>query len=223
MPTLSFPIVAVAALLDSINPCAISVLLLTIAFLFSLGKNRKAILKIGAAYIAAIFVVYLLVGVGVLQVLSIFNIPHFIAKLGAAILIALGLIEVLGELIPNFPIQFGLSKSVHPKLARFIQQGSVPAAFVLGALIALHEFPCTGGPYLVILGLLHDTGTYLSGFGWLVLYNFIFVLPLIATLFIASRETLYRKFEAWKKGNMRRASLAVGFGMMLLGFIIFLF
>src|SRR3989338_6909800 len=38
------PLVAVAALIDSVNPCAFSVLLLTIAFLFSLGKLRGHIM-----------------------------------------------------------------------------------------------------------------------------------------------------------------------------------
>src|SRR3989344_1391690 len=56
------PLVAVAALIDSINPCAFSILLLTIAFLFSLGKARGSILKIGGAYILGIFAVYILIG-----------------------------------------------------------------------------------------------------------------------------------------------------------------
>ena len=34
------PLVAVSALLDSINPCAFSVLLITVAFLFSLGSRE---------------------------------------------------------------------------------------------------------------------------------------------------------------------------------------
>ena len=45
------PLISVAALLDSINPCAFSVLFLTIAFLMSMGAMRSSVLRIGGAYI----------------------------------------------------------------------------------------------------------------------------------------------------------------------------
>lgn len=67
---LTLPIVTIAALLDSINPCAISVLLLTIAFLISLRKNRRDILLIAGVYILGIFLIYILIGLGVLSALT---------------------------------------------------------------------------------------------------------------------------------------------------------
>ena len=44
------PLVGIAALLDSINPCAFSILILTIAFLFSIGQLRSKIIQIGSAF-----------------------------------------------------------------------------------------------------------------------------------------------------------------------------
>src|SRR3989339_580153 len=79
------PLVSIAALIDSINPCAFSILLLTIAFLLSIGKFRSSILKIGGSYIAGIFIVYMLIGLGILQTLHLFAIPHFMAKVGASL------------------------------------------------------------------------------------------------------------------------------------------
>src|SRR3989344_6331207 len=64
------PLLVAASLVDSINPCAFSVLILTLAFLFSIGKLRSSILKIGGSYIAGIFVVYMLIGLGILQTLQ---------------------------------------------------------------------------------------------------------------------------------------------------------
>src|SRR3990167_2589289 len=58
------PLVIIAALIDSINPCAFSILLVTIAFLFSIGKLRRNILAIGGVYILGIFLAYLLIGLG---------------------------------------------------------------------------------------------------------------------------------------------------------------
>src|SRR3989338_5815915 len=88
-----WPLITVAALIDSINPCAFSILILTIAFLFTLGAARGGMLKIGGAYILGIFVVYILIGLGILQALHLFNTPHFMGKVGAGGLIAWGIIE----------------------------------------------------------------------------------------------------------------------------------
>jgi len=67
------PIITTAALVDSVNPCAFSVLILTIAFLFTLGRDRLNIFKIGLLYIIGIFIVYILIGLGILQTLQIFT------------------------------------------------------------------------------------------------------------------------------------------------------
>ena len=98
------PLVGVAALIDSINPCAFSILLLTIAFLLSIGKLRSSVLQIGSSYIFGIFVVYLLIGLGLLQTLHIFDTPHFMARVGAALPVALGRINAVHAFVSALPI-----------------------------------------------------------------------------------------------------------------------
>ncbi|MFH1193081.1 MAG: hypothetical protein V1656_02065, partial [Candidatus Jorgensenbacteria bacterium] len=163
------PLLLVSALIDSVNPCAFSVLLLTIAFLFSIGQLRNGIMKVGGAYILGIFVAYLLIGLGILQTLSFFNIPNFMGKFGSALLILLGAVGLINFFFPRFPIKLKIPDAAHSKMAVLMEKASLPAAFALGGFVALCEFPCTGGPYLMVLGLLHDTRTYLSGFGYLIL------------------------------------------------------
>src|SRR3989338_8362663 len=181
-----FPLVSLSALIDSLNPCAFSILLLTVAFLFSLGAMRSGIIKVGAAYIFGIWLAYLLIGLGLLGTLHIFNTPHFMGKLGAFILIAMGIINLLNEFIPKFPIKLQIPHSAHSKMADLMKKSSLPAVFFLGILVGLCEFPCTGGPYLMVLGLLRDSATYTKGFFYLVWYNLLFILPLAAALFVAS-------------------------------------
>ena len=220
---LLLPLVIAAALVDSINPCAFSILLLTIAFLFSLGQIRSSILKIGGFYIAGLFLIYILIGLGILQTLHIFNTPHFMAKIGASLLILLGGINLINEFFPAFPIKLRIPASAHQKMAELVEKGSVPTAFVLGGLVGLCEFPCTGGPYLMVLGLLHDQATYMKGLGYLIFYNLIFVLPLVIILFIAGDKRMLAKVQSWQqkeKGMMRLWSGAI---MIVLGLIIFLF
>ncbi len=217
-----FPLVTVGALIDSINPCALSVLLLTIAFLFSLNSVRSNIFKIGNAYITGIFVIYLLIGLGILQTLHFFNTPHFMARVGALLIILLGLINLINEFFPTFPIKLKIPSFAHHRMAALMEKASMPAIFLLGGLVALCEFPCTGGPYLVVLGLLHDKVTFLKGLIYLLYYNLLFVLPLVIILLIASNKAVFEKVEMWRKQKEIKMHLIAGIGMIALGIIIFL-
>lgn len=216
------PLVGVAALIDSVNPCAFSILILTIAFLFSIGKFRSSILKIGSSYIAGIFIVYMLIGLGILQTLHLFNTPHFMAKVGATLLIALGAINLVNEFFPAFPIKLRIPHAAHRKMAELMNRASMPTAFALGGLVGLCEFPCTGGPYLMVLGLLHDQATYFKGLGYLLFYNAIFVLPLAIILLISSDVALLEKVKIWQQKERGLMRLGGGIAMVVLGIIIFL-
>lgn len=218
-----FPLVGVAALIDSVNPCAFGILLLTIAFLLSLQKSRSSVLRIGGVYILGLFTVYLLIGLGILQVLHLFNTPHFMAKVGAVLVVALGVINIINEFVPSFPIKLRIPRAAHAKMARLLNRASLPAVFLLGALVGLCEFPCTGGPYLMVLGLLHDRGTYLNGVGYLLFYNLVFILPLVLMLLIASDNALLQKVSEWKKSETGKMRLWGGLAMIILGLAIFFF
>ncbi len=219
---LSFlPIVIAAAVIDSVNLCAFSVLLLTAAFLFSAGSLRAGIIKIGISYIAGIFLVYVLIGLGIMQTLHFFNVPHFMAKIGALVLIIFGSINVINEFFPAFPIKLKIPAGAHQKMAELIEKASMPTAFILGAFVGLSEFPCTGGPYLMILGFLHDNATYVKGIVYLLFYNLIFVFPLIIALIAASNRMLLEKIQAWQKSKTIRMKFISGIAMIILGIIVF--
>lgn len=219
---LTIGIVTAAALLDSINPCAISVLLLTIGFLLSLGKQRLEVLKIGMVYIGALYLTYLSIGLGVLQALTFFGFPNVLAKVGALVLAATAIINLLGALIPSFPIRLKISHRSHKIMAKYINQGSIPAAFVLGILVGLFEFPCTGGPYLSILSLLHDRATLFSGILYLLYYNIVFVSPLIIILLSANSPFVVQKLDIARKKYTRILDVLSSLLMLILSFIILL-
>ncbi len=216
---LILPLVTVAALIDSINPCAFSILLLTIAFLFSLNKTRGEILKIGGFYVLGLFLVYIMIGLGILQALHLFNTPHFMAKIGAGFLIVWALINVVNEFFPKFPIKLKIPRSAHAKMGQLMHQASLPTVFLLGMLVGLCEFPCTGGPYLMVLGLLHDTGTWSRGLGYLLYYNLIFILPLVIALIAASNQTLLAKVDYWRKKETKQFKIWGSVAMILLAIL----
>lgn len=214
------PLVIVSALLDSVHPCSFSILLITIAFLFGVHMTRKKILQIGGLYIAGIFAAYFTIGIGLLKVLHLFNTPHFMGKLGASLLVIFGLLNLLNALIPNFPIKLKIPDAAHRSMGKLINTVSLPAAFALGLLVGLCQFPCMGGPYLMVIGLLRDQVTYIKGFGYLVLYNVILIAPLVATLFIAANPVLIDRVKEWKRTNMKDVHLWAGIAMILIGALI---
>lgn len=214
------PLVIISSLIDSINPCAISILFLTIAFLFNMGRSKSEIFKIGGVYILGIFVVYILIGLGILQTLHFFNTPHFMAKVGATVLVVWGSINLINKFFPKFPIKLKIPNLAHNQLAKLMHKATVPAAFALGVVVGLCEFPCTGGPYLMILGLLHDKATYVSGGLYLLLYNLIFVSPLILILGLASEPALHAKVKAWRKTNVGRMELIGNTILIAMGLLI---
>src|SRR3989344_8984802 len=76
LPTLS--VVLGSAAIDSINPCAIGVLILMISVVLSGKGSVRRLLLLGGLYITAIFVTYLLAGLGLVYFLS--SVPLFVAE-----------------------------------------------------------------------------------------------------------------------------------------------
>jgi len=215
------PLILVAAVLDSVHPCSFSILLITIAFLFGMQMSREKILKLGGTYIAGIFSAYFLIGLGILKVLHLFNTPHFMGKLGATLLITFGVLNLLSRFFPSFPIKLKIPTISHGIMGKLMDKASFPAVFGLGLLVGICQFPCMGGPYLMVIGLLRDQVTYFSGFGYLLLFNLILIVPLVAVLFIAAKKELVDKVQIWKRDNVGELKLWTGIAMIIIGILIF--
>ncbi|MFW0838182.1 MAG: cytochrome c biogenesis CcdA family protein [Candidatus Komeilibacteria bacterium] len=215
------PLVFLSAVLDSVHPCSFSILLITIAFLFGMQMTRKKILQIGGSYITGIFLAYLLIGLGILKIMHLFNTPHFMGKLGATLLIVFGVINLINHFFPQFPLRLKIPAVSHTAMGRLMEKASFTAAFGLGLLVGICQFPCMGGPYLMVIGLLHDQFTYFAGFGYLVLYNLILVLPLIIVLWLAADKTIVGKLQEWKRTNLSGVRFWAGIAMIIIGVLIF--
>lgn len=219
--SLTLSTVTAAALVDSVNPCAVSVLLLTIGFLFSLRESRKRIFMVAGSYIVGIFVVYVLIGLGVLRALTLFGIPKAISKIGAAVLAGTGIVNLLGALFPSFPVKLVIPSLAKPGIARLMMKSSVPAAFLMGIVVGMFEFPCTGGPYLAILALLHDQATIVQGALYLLYYNLIFIAPLVFLLAATNNAAVVERLERWRKNRSRAFEIISSVAMILLALVIF--
>jgi cytochrome c biogenesis protein CcdA len=141
-------------------------------------------------------------------------------KLGATLLITFGALNLLNRFFPTFPIKLKIPGVAHGAMGKLMDKASFPAVFGLGLLVGICQFPCMGGPYLMVIGLLRDQMTYLSGFNYLLLYNLILVLPLVVVLFISAKKELVDKVQIWKRDNVGGLKLWSGIAMIIIGILI---
>ncbi|MDY6773698.1 MAG: hypothetical protein SVS85_00735, partial [Candidatus Nanohaloarchaea archaeon] len=95
---------------------------------------------------------------------------------------------------------------------------------LIGFGAAAFELPCTGQVYLVILSLINASGTGIGTWlPWLVLYNFIFVLPLLVITGLMYVGMSSDRLEQWRKKNRRYMRLGIGSFLYFLGLVILWF
>ncbi|MCX6697617.1 MAG: hypothetical protein NTV84_08710, partial [Methanoregula sp.] len=209
-----------AALIDSINPCAFSVLIFLLISVVPI-RNKRRILAVGGCYIAAVFSLYLLSGLGLFSLVRLTGISTILAYLGAVVAIVLGLVSVIDVMRHKDEFLLAIPASRKEQIDRFILRATLPAAFLLGILVGLFELPCTGGIYLAILGLVSTNFTLAEGLPYLILYNIIFVLPLVVILVLVAFGLNPERADAWRVRHRRVLRLLVGIAMILLGVLIF--
>lgn len=213
-----------AAFVDSINPCAIAVLLILLSTLMVTGEKKKAV-KAGLAFTISIYIAYFLFGLGLFSALQISGLSYLFYKAIGFLAIIIGLANIkdffwygAGGFVMEIP------RAWRPVLKKMLSGVTSPlGAFLMGFVVCLFELPCTGGPYLVILGLLAERTTMLSSMPLLLLYNLVFVLPLILITFaIYLGFSNVEKAAEWKEKNIKKLHLIAGMIMLILGLIIVL-
>lgn len=218
-----FSVVTASAFLDGLNPCAFAVLLFFIAFLFSIKRTKRSIWKTGLVYIFGIFLAYILIGVGIAQAIIISGAPHLMAYIGSYLVIGLGVIQLLGVAFPGFPIKLRIPVNSHATVEKWLYKATTLASFIGGFVVGLCTFPCSGGIYVAIIGMLVSTQTYLKGAWWMIWYNLIFISPLLILLILAGNSKTTEKLQEWERKESKNAKILIGVTMIVLGLIILLF
>lgn len=222
-PTVMIPLVATTGFLDGIHPCAIAILIFFIAFLMTLQKNFKSIFFMGFVYIFVIFLTYLAVGVGLFSGMMIFGQHYFFAKLGSILLIFMGLVYLKEYFFPHLPLRFRMPKFAGEKAKNMLEKATLPSVIGAAFLVGLCSIPCSGGIYAAITALLASQTTYLTGFLYLLLYNFMFVVPLIILLLFAANPVTLAKIVEWRKKHEKNEKFVIGLAMVGIGLAILLF
>lgn len=228
LPAITLPTVLLAAAIDGINPCAFTVLLLFITAMLatlqageqSISAVRARLLSRGGIYIAAIFLTYLGLGVGLLKTMEFFTRQHAPARFGALLAILFGLWMLKDFFLPDWGWRLQAPGRIGEIARESAKKATIPALVIGGFLIGLCTVPCSGAVYMGVLSLLALQPTALLGYAYLVLYNLVFVLPLVVMLVLASARPTLNQLAHWNHHHKEWVRLALGGGVVVMGLLI---
>ena len=220
LPTLG-TVLATAAV-DSVNPCAIGVLILLVSTLI-VTKRKDKMLKIGLLFIGAVYLTYFLLGLGLITFLS--SIPivwaEYVSIFVGTIVVFAGIVEIKDFFWYGKGFSLGIPYKYAKKIKAKMQNLSLATVIFLGMFVAAVELPCTGGPYLAITLILSQNFNF-AAFLMLIIYNIIFVMPLVVILLLVMFGAKVQNIQRWKQANKSYMRLITGLILIALGWLLIL-
>lgn len=218
VPRINLLAVIGGASADSINPCAFAVLILLMTTILSSGNRRRA-LWAGLAFTSSVFISYFLMGIGVYYALATAKSSMILSKIIAGLAILIGLANLKDVFWYGKGFVMEVPFSWRPKLQALIKSITSPfGAFLIGFSVSLFLLPCTSGPYIAILGMLSQRTTQARAIFYLLIYNLVFILPMILITLAVFWGLDTQKAEQIRQKNIRLIHFIVAVLMLLIGF-----
>lgn len=238
-----------AGLSDGINPCAFTVIVFFISFLALQGYRKRELIYIGSTFIFAVFLTYLCIGLGIFNffyhlegfwivtrllnltigilsvlfgVLAIYDFIKF-KKTGSTDELILRLPKLIAHRIHQV-VGFFYRKNIEEKQGKALPGLGklIFSALITGFLISLLEAVCTGQVYLPTITFVLKSGSLkIQALGYLLLYNFMFIIPLGVIFIFALLGTTSLEFSSFLKKHLGlikilMAILFFGLGIFLI-------
>lgn len=226
-------------LVDGINPCAFAVIVFFISFLTVYKYTRREIILVGSAYCAAVFCAYLLLGLGVFKFLYALRGFSYVIK--GFYVVTAGLCLLFFALsVYDFWVYYKTKKSdgmllqlplslktrIHKIMGFFLRDKNKSAlrltlaALAVGFGVSLVEAVCTGQVYVpTCVLIMQDPAFRARAVFYLVLYNLMFIVPLVAVFVLALLGYESKGFNEFLKKHLGLTKLllcAVFLGLFLL-------
>lgn len=210
--TMSIVAISAAGLVDGINPCAFATMVLFVAILASFQSTRREILLTGMSFCAGVFIAYYLIGLAIFRGLAALNayrtagaVLHWMVLCLAIVFGVLSLLDAFRHRAAGgaSSLLLKVPSSIRERFAGIIRRrlGSgwiVAGAFFAGLIIAVLEGICTGQMYIPVIAHMAGTpGLRIQGYLYLLLYNALFMVPLLAILLISLDGIHFRAVNAF--------------------------
>jgi cytochrome c biogenesis protein CcdA len=228
-------IIALAGLIDGVNPCAFTTLIFFISLLTSLGKKRREVLTVGLCFAAAVFLTYMALGLGILKTIKVVSVNTGIARGLTFGVAGLTLIFAGYSFLDwrryrrsgkSSDISLKLPDKIRNKVRTLISRqmrtrNLVIGALILGVVISLLEAVCTGQVYVpTIMCVSRDPDLAGKAVAYLLLYNSMFIVPLLGVFGIALWGVSSEQMAAFSRKHTALTKLLLG--ILFLGLAVML-
>lgn len=238
---ISFWAIVAAGLVDGINPCAFAVIVFFISFLSVYKYDKKEIIIVGLAYCGAVFIAYILIGLGLFNFL--YKMSSFYYVMWAFKWLTIGLCAlffilslydfIVYQITKNsekvvLQLGKGYKEKIH-KIIRYFLRDKKKSAFrlfcaavVVGFLVSLIEAVCTGQVYLPTIAVILKEANqdFWRAMFYLLTYNLMFIVPLVIIFALSVFGYESKRFNDFLRKHLGFTKLALC--LLFLGLLILL-
>lgn len=230
---LTVPAVLAYGVLDGLNPCAFALLVLFATYTLTLVGSvtsdgtptddaRRRLLGAGSIYVGAVWITYLLIGLGLLSFLGWLGQDHLVTRVAVMLALGMALWMLKDVFLPGVGPSLTAPAGTHRRMRAAMEKGGLGGMLLAGVLVGVCTVPCSGAIYLEITAVLNASGGGSTGLALLALYDIAFITPLLVLLaFVSDRRTLgrlgrwSRASAAWVKAGLALAVIAMSLGLLL--------
>lgn len=210
-----------AGLIDGINPCAFATLLFFVSYIILRSGSSRRILLTGCSFAVGVFCAYFLAGIGLERIVTgtswfgtvarwFYGILGLLSAALAVVSFRDAVLTVHGH-TRDMALQLpGQEKSRIRSLIRAVAGSHLMPlwAFLVAFPVALLEFLCTGQTYLpTIVLIIANQGLHSHAVLLLLLYNLLFILPLLVITVLAAAGISSERLRSWFTCHMSASKL----------------
>jgi cytochrome c biogenesis protein CcdA len=223
--------VVLAGLVDGLNPCAFATIIFFVSYLSLSGRKGKEILLTGASFTLGVFIAYLAVGFGFYKVLDLVKeYMNVLSKVVYGLTAIFCLVLAFFSIRDYFKTRGGdlddmalkLPEPLRKRINATVREGRKSSsyflsAFFVGLVVSILELACTGQIYLpVIISMSTIPEMRAQAVFFLVLYNLMFIVPLIIVFILAFYGTTSKQFTAFLKKHAGAVKIGMAVVFLLL-------
>ena len=232
--------IIINGLIDGINPCAFAVIVFLVSFLTIYRYDKKEVILIGSSYCLAVFITYILLGLGLFKALYALSVFQTFIKIfyivTAGVCIVLFILSVYDFLVylktkNSKEMLLTLSTNLKIRINKIIgfflrgkehsTIGLIIASLAVGFSVSLVEAVCTGQVYIpTIVLIMKDPALRLQAWAYLLLYNVMFILPLLSVFVLCAAGIKSEGINNFFKKHLAIAKLCLS--LVFLGLAIML-
>ncbi len=225
LATWTIPAIALAGLVDGVNPCAFATIIFFITLLAVAGKRGRDLLVVGIGFCCAVFATYFLLGYGafhVIQQLAGYHVAGGLLRWGVlAVLVGLAGVSFKDAWAfrrsgdarsVSLQLPDSIKRRIHAVMRENLTaRGLLAGSLLIGFLVTLIESVCTGQVYVpTLVYLSRHPELQWRALGLLALYNLAFVIPHIIIFVAAYRGIANARLLAWSRSNVVWSKVLMG-------------